>query len=602
MATKIVTKNSSTAASVPTAAQLVQGELAVNVADKRLFTEDNSGTVVELGTNPSTLDVSGEIVATGGIKITETAGGNFLKFDVDGTADEATVGMDATDLIISVDPTNARANSDFIIKNDGTETFRIASNGVATFAGEITANGGIALGDNDKATFGAGDDLAIYHDGSNSYIDEVGTGDLLIRGGADIKLQNSVGSRTYATFTNSGDAQIYHNNALKLATTATGIDVTGVITTDGITSSAPMTITTADNAAQITLISTDADASVGPLIDLTRDSASPAADDTLGRIRFRGEDANGAITAYAQITGQISSTSAGAVDGQVQFQTMRGGVQKLSLNLNATEAVFNESSEDYDFRVESDGNTHALFVEGSSGDVGIGIADPTQRLHIADVGSCVVIIEGSNDGGSYVNFADADDANVGQIEYDHTSNYMGFRVNDSERMRIDSSGHAIIPAGVTLGTAIDGYDANNTLDDYEEGDFTPVIADAASGGNVASGYGNQRGFYTKVGRLVTCAFDLTNIATVGMTGTNSIYLRDLPFTAASHAGAVQFTAPVIGGGTMTSALSLYAALQDNGSAVRLITSNQTSVSEFLNVSNINSGATDLRFSITYFAA
>jgi hypothetical protein len=363
-----------------------------------------------------------------------------------------------------------------------------------------------------------------------------------------------------------------------------------------------MTITTADNAAQITLISTDDDASVGPLIDLTRDSASPAADDTLGRIRFRGEDANGAITAYAQITGQISSTSAGAVDGQVQFQTMRGGVQKLSLNLNATEAVFNESSEDYDFRVESDGNTHALFVEGSSGDVGIGIADPTQRLHIADVGSCVVIIEGSNDGGSYVNFADADDANVGQIEYDHTSNYMGFRVNDSERMRIDSSGHAIIPAGVTLGTAIDGYDANNTLDDYEEGDFTPVIADAASGGNVASGYGNQRGFYTKVGRLVTCAFDLTNIATVGMTGTNSIYLRDLPFTAASHAGAVQFTAPVIGGGTMTSALSLYAALQDNGSYVRLINSDQTGVSNFLAVSNINSGATDLRFSITYFAA
>ena len=602
MATKIVTKNSSTAASVPTAAQLVQGELAVNVADKRLFTEDNSGTVVELGTNPSTLDVSGEIVATGGIKITETAGGNFLKFDVDGTADEATVGMDATDLIISVDPTNARANSDFIIKNDGTETFRIASNGVATFAGEITANGGIALGDNDKATFGAGDDLSIYHNNldGHSYIEEAGVGNLFIDA-SNLRLRDAAGANMLRA-TSADSVELYYNAALKLATTNTGIDVTGVVTTDGITSSAPMTITTADNAAQITLISTDADASVGPLIDLTRDSASPAADDTLGRIRFRGEDANGAITAYAQITGQISSTSAGAVDGQVQFQTMRGGVQKLSLNLNATEAVFNESSEDYDFRVESDGNTHALFVEGSSGDVGIGIADPTQRLHIADVGSCVVIIEGSNDGGSYVNFADADDANVGQIEYDHTSNYMGFRVNDSERMRIDSSGHAIIPAGVTLGTAIDGYDANNTLDDYEEGDFTPVIADAASGGNVASGYGNQRGFYTKVGRLVTCVFDLTNIATVGMTGTNDIYIRDLPFTASAHAGAPQFTAPVIGGGTMTSALSLYAALQDNTSSVRLINSNQTSVSAFLAVSNINSGATDLRFSITYFAA
>ena len=56
MATKIVTKNSSTASAVPTASDLVQGELAVNVADKRLFTEDNAGAIVELGTNPSASD------------------------------------------------------------------------------------------------------------------------------------------------------------------------------------------------------------------------------------------------------------------------------------------------------------------------------------------------------------------------------------------------------------------------------------------------------------------------------------------------------------------------------------------------------------------
>jgi len=55
MATKIITKNSSTATSIPTAGDLVQGELAVNVTDKRLFTEDSGGAIVELGTNPSTL-------------------------------------------------------------------------------------------------------------------------------------------------------------------------------------------------------------------------------------------------------------------------------------------------------------------------------------------------------------------------------------------------------------------------------------------------------------------------------------------------------------------------------------------------------------------
>ena len=57
----LVTKNSSTAAAVPGTGDLVQGELAVNVADKRLFTKNSGGTVVELGTNPSTLVVEGNV-------------------------------------------------------------------------------------------------------------------------------------------------------------------------------------------------------------------------------------------------------------------------------------------------------------------------------------------------------------------------------------------------------------------------------------------------------------------------------------------------------------------------------------------------------------
>lgn len=49
MATTIVIKNSSTAASVPTAGQLVQGELAVNVTDRKIFTKTSTGSVVEIG-------------------------------------------------------------------------------------------------------------------------------------------------------------------------------------------------------------------------------------------------------------------------------------------------------------------------------------------------------------------------------------------------------------------------------------------------------------------------------------------------------------------------------------------------------------------------
>jgi len=66
----IVTKNSSTPSAVPTTSNLVRGELAVNVADKRLFTENASTQIVELGTNPSTITtttatVSGTLTANG---------------------------------------------------------------------------------------------------------------------------------------------------------------------------------------------------------------------------------------------------------------------------------------------------------------------------------------------------------------------------------------------------------------------------------------------------------------------------------------------------------------------------------------------------------
>jgi len=152
MATKIVTKNSSTASAVPTASDLVQGELAVNVADKRLFTEDNAGAIVELGTNPTTLTVTGE----------------------------------------------------------------------------ITANGGIALGDGDVATFGDSDDLSIFHAGGTTYLTNT-TGSLVLRTDS-FRVLNTANSEQILHGDANGAVTAYYDNAVKLATTSTGIDVTGNVT------------------------------------------------------------------------------------------------------------------------------------------------------------------------------------------------------------------------------------------------------------------------------------------------------------------------------------------------------------------------------------
>jgi len=128
----------------PTAGDLAVGEPALDLTNKRLYTEDTGGTVVEVGTNP---------------------------------------------------------------------------------AAEITANAGIALPDNQKATFGASDDLQIYHDGSASYIDDVGTGDLIIRG-AQVVITDASGSKFFEA-KNNDQAVIYANGSQKLTTTATGVDITG---------------------------------------------------------------------------------------------------------------------------------------------------------------------------------------------------------------------------------------------------------------------------------------------------------------------------------------------------------------------------------------
>ena len=83
--------------------------------------------------------------------------------------------------------------------------------------------------------------------------------------------------------------------------------------------------------------------------------------------------------------------------------------------------------------------------------------------------------------------------------------------------------------GVTATTAeLNLVDGLTAIADYSTGTFTPVVADAASGGNTAT-VGTANGRYTKIGRMVHVTIQLVNITTTGMSG--SVYVRDLPFTA-----------------------------------------------------------------------
>jgi hypothetical protein len=117
-----------------------------------------------------------------------------------------------------------------------TTTTDLTATGTTTLAGASTS-ADITFGDNDKAIFGAGSDLQIYHDpsGPSSLISDQGAGDLILRGSNQIRFQDATGAEHYAIFNENGAVQLYYDNAPKLATTSTGVDITGVLSSDGLT-------------------------------------------------------------------------------------------------------------------------------------------------------------------------------------------------------------------------------------------------------------------------------------------------------------------------------------------------------------------------------
>jgi len=100
-----------------------------------------------------------------------------------------------------------------------------------TGGGSYPMTGHLRHADNVKGIYGDGVDLQIYHDGSNSFIDEVGSGVLQIRSN-DIYLQKYTGE-TMIRGVADGAAELFYDSSKKLATTSTGVDITGAVTVNG---------------------------------------------------------------------------------------------------------------------------------------------------------------------------------------------------------------------------------------------------------------------------------------------------------------------------------------------------------------------------------
>jgi hypothetical protein len=301
-----------------------------------------------------------------------------------------------------------------------------------------------------------------------------------------------------------------------------------------------------------------------------------------------------------------------------------------STNTDFQIATINTAANQAQLVFRSDGGSERMRID-SSGRVGIGTASPLSTIHSSapkptytDFG--VVFRGGTTNSNSFsgISLMSAGDALDGQIGSNYlvdgttvsqtnsnrSSAYIQFNNTTAagqtsaisfgglvrgsttkvERLRILSTG------GLTFNgdTA-----AANALNDYEEGSFTPEVADATTGGNTATGTFN--GYYTKIGNKVTVQISLSNIDTTGMTGANALFITNLPFTADLLSGLNLFQGAALLSYITESAntYNITSSVTDNTSYLRFAQSISGSLNDYLEVSQLQSGSSDIWTTVTY---
>jgi hypothetical protein len=346
----------------------------------------------------------------------------------------------------------------------------------------VTANasGDVLFPDGDKAIFGAGSDLQIYHDGSNSYIKDGGTGDLYLQGAANVRITNASGQK-YFLGQENGEAQLYYGGVEKLATKSTGIDVTGVITTDGMTTSADINFGDNDKAIF----------GAGSDLQIYHDGSNSYIDDTAtGFLNLRGDSrviigsvvsgetmaefiANGAVNLYHDNASKLATTATG-IDVTGAAQISYNGVDTYLYYQSASNYTGRKTDGNMWMNVAG-GQANVFGISGvekvridSSGNVGIGTSSPAANSLTLENKYLSFSNSQTKLGDNGIVTGAAADGNT-RLEY-YNGKYFTIAMSATERMRIDASGNVGIgtstinsklvivetPATIVSGNAING--------------------------------------------------------------------------------------------------------------------------------------------------
>jgi len=260
--------------------------------------------------------------------------------------------------------------------------------------------------------------------------------------------------------------------------------------------SAPLHITYSGTGDGIRVENDGDDANAAPDLNLFRNSASPAANDLIGEVKFRGKDSGGSQVEYARIQGKILDPTDTSEGGALVFQTIQSGTETDTVIINNEGRVGigtltpssplhivgaqtplrieREDSASVAFRIQNSVGAGELQLGASenlnlssetqgsdlifnttptagsltervridsTGQVGIGTSTPASNLHVENSsGNAVLNVIADNASLSRLNLGDTDGATRGGLKYDHSDDSLTIRTNGGDRVIINSSG------------------------------------------------------------------------------------------------------------------------------------------------------------------
>ena len=405
-------------------------------------------------------------------------------------------------------------------------------------------------------------------------------------------------------------------------TSANGVAVDGVTLKDGgLTTTAAVGIGTASPSKLLSLKSDGSGGAIG--IDIHNEGTNSADDaiitfetqghrnysmgidrsassfvvmseaDGLGTARLTIDDSGDAI-----FSGTVGVPALDIMSGSSIHGTITTSSSSLTLNARNTGNMLFQSGGSEKMRIMSDG------------DIGIGTTAPTQNLELVvsktasiptnqAVGStdngaaCGMGIHNENDSAAYSGIAletRTSGASRWLIANEWQSTYNGDLVFRNRNGATTSTEVMRLTSG---GIAIGGTGAANTLDDYEEGTWTPTLSSNAT----AAAYSLQVGVYTKIGRMVhvSCQVQMSDL---GSFAGATINVNGLPFTSANNSvdtiGVLQLNATAI-----ATSPDIHVRIPANNAYARLENaSGATTTDNNMNANRLDTG-TRVRFTAVY---